>query len=245
MTSNTLIEVTNISKTYGQTIALGNSNLTVGEGELIALAGPSGSGKTTLLNLLSGWTKPTTGSVSIRGQDLKYLIPGKNLSELVGLIDQQYSIVPQLSVINNVLAGKLGQWGFFKSLFSLIHPLYREKVQSTLDGLGIGDKIDNKASHLSGGEQQRVAIARIIMQSPSVILADEPIASLDPARAKDIMDIIKNQLISKKQSLIISLHNTELIKHYCTRLIGLKGGNIVLDIQQPLITENTIKELYI
>ena len=151
------------------------------------------------------------------------------------MIDQQYSIVPELNVINNVLAGNLGNWSLLKSLVSLIYPLEREKVSLMLKDLGIEDKINNKAAHLSGGEQQRVSIARLLIQNPMVVLADEPVSSLDPTRAEDIMQLIKSKLVTENRSVIITLHNTKLIQNYCSRLIGIKEHSVVFDVSSDHI----------
>ena len=209
--SNNLIEVDGVTKYYGADPALKDVSFSVGRGEIIGIAGPSGSGKTTLLNMISGLSKPSAGSIKISDKDIGKLKPGKELAALVGMIDQQYSIVPELNVINNVLAGNLGNWSLLKSLVSLIYPLEREKVSLMLKDLGIEDKINNKAAHLSGGEQQRVSIARLLIQNPMVVLADEPVSSLDPTRAEDIMQLIKSKLVTENRSVIITLHNTCLL----------------------------------
>lgn len=241
---SSIIDVKNIGKSYGSTLALRAASFQIHGGEMIGIAGPSGSGKTTLLNMLSGLTKPSTGSITISGQDISQLRPGKQLSSLVGMIDQEYSLIPELNVINNVLAGKLGEWSLLKSLFSLIYPLQRPAVQHILEDLGIQDKIDTKTSHLSGGEQQRVSIARILIQNPTVVLADEPVASLDPNRAEDIMQLIKTKLVANNRSVIITLHNTYLIRKYCSRLIGIKHGSVLFDLASEQITEVALDELY-
>ena len=233
--SNNLIEVDGVTKYYGADPALKDVSFSVGRGEIIGIAGPSGSGKTTLLNMISGLSKPSAGSIKISDKDIGKLKPGKELAALVGMIDQQYSIVPELNVINNVLAGNLGNWSLLKSLVSLIYPLEREKVSLMLKDLGIEDKINNKAAHLSGGEQQRVSIARLLIQNPMVVLADEPVSSLDPTRAEDIMQLIKSKLVTENRSVIITLHNTKLIQNYCSRLIGIKEHSVVFDVSSDHI----------
>ena len=242
--SNNLIEVDGVTKYYGADPALKDVSFSVGRGEIIGIAGPSGSGKTTLLNMISGLSKPSAGSIKISDKDIGKLKPGKELAALVGMIDQQYSIVPELNVINNVLAGNLGNWSLLKSLVSLIYPLEREKVSLMLKDLGIEDKINNKAAHLSGGEQQRVSIARLLIQNPMVVLADEPVSSLDPTRAEDIMQLIKSKLVTENRSVIITLHNTKLIQNYCSRLIGIKEHSVVFDVSSDQINEEMLSELY-
>ena len=178
-----LIVARNVTKYYGPFKALDSVTFTAEPGELVAVAGPSGSGKTSLLHSLAGIIHPDSGEVLVDGNDLAALQSRKQRCSLVGIIHQQYDLVPQLSVIHNVLAGQLGHWGLFTSLLSLVWPRDRREAHDILLQLGIADKIYDKTSNLSGGEQQRVAIARMMIQSPQLVLADEPVASLDPSRA--------------------------------------------------------------
>ena len=242
--NSSLIDIRNVSKFYGNNIAIKNVSFTVSNGEMIGIAGASGSGKTTLLNMISGLSKPTSGSISIAGHEISTFKPGRDLATLVGMIDQQYSLIPELNVINNVLAGNLGRWNVLKSLISLIFPLERQTVKMLLEDLGIGEKIDDKARHLSGGEQQRVSIARLLLQNPMVVLADEPVASLDPNRAEDILQLIKSKLVTNNRSVLITLHNASLIQKYCSRVIGIKEHVIKFDVPSSEITESMLYELY-
>ena len=154
--------------------------------------GPSGSGKTTLLRVLAGALVPDEGpgAVVINGKSPAELKPGPELASLVGIVSQRFDLVPHLPVLHNVLAGRLGHWSLARSVLSLVWPLERRAAQQALARVGIADKINERPGHLSGGEQQRVAIARMMMQSPLVILADEPVASLDPARAEEVMELL-------------------------------------------------------
>ncbi|MGH2541158.1 MAG: phosphonate ABC transporter ATP-binding protein, partial [Ardenticatenaceae bacterium] len=179
-----LFQVESASKVYSAKVALAQVSLTINDGETVALVGPSGSGKTTLLHLLAGVIQPTEGHIALNGRFLSEMKPGRELSSLVGVIHQQFDLVPHLSVLNNVLAGRLGQWGMLKSLVSLVSPRDKHLAERALQRVGLSDKMYERASRLSGGEQQRVAIARLLVQDPRVIIADEPVSSLDPARAK-------------------------------------------------------------
>ena len=233
-----------ISKSYAQVTALTSLSLRIQPGEQVALVGPSGSGKTTLLYLLAGILQPDEGQLYIDNRSLSHLQPGRELSKLVGIIHQQYDLIPHLPVIHNVLAGRLGQWSLFRSLISLVWPQDRQVALSQLAKLGIADKAQERTSHLSGGEQQRVAIARVMVQSPSVVLADEPVASLDPARAEDTLRLLTELTTSAGKTLVTSLHSPYLIRKYCSRVIGLRQGQMVFDLPSSDVTEGVLDCLY-
>ena len=213
-------------------------------GERVAVAGPSGSGKSSLLNSLAGIIHPENGRVLVDGNDLAKLRSRNEMCRLVGIIHQQYDLVPQLPVIHNVLAGNLGRWGLFNSLLSLVWPRDRRQVQDILGELGIADKIDDLTSKLSGGEQQRVAIARMMIQSPQLVLADEPVASLDPARAEEGLKLITDLTIDSNKTLVITLHSPHLISAYCSRVIGLREGKLIFDLPTSEVDEHNFHQLY-
>lgn len=233
-----------VSKSYGRVQALAPLSFDVQPGERLALAGPSGSGKTTLLYLLSGIIQPDKGHLYVSGQPMSRLQPGRELSRLVGVVHQQYDLVPHLPVIHNVLAGRLGQWSLLRSLVSLVWPQDRHLAETALTKLGIADKAYERTSHLSGGEKQRVAIARIMVQSPSVVLADEPVASLDPARAEEMLRLLTDLTNSAGKTLIISLHSPYLIQKYCSRVVGLRNGQLAFDLPAAEVTEPLLDQLY-
>jgi phosphonate transport system ATP-binding protein len=163
---------------------------------------------------------------------------------LVGLVHQQYDLVPHLPVIHNVLAGRLGQWSLVHSILSLVWAQDRQLALDVLGQLGIADKINERTSHLSGGEQQRVAIARLMMQSPWLVLADEPVASLDPARAEEMLALLTGLAATGGQALIVSLHSPYLIRKYCSRVIGLNRGQLEFDAPTSPATEDLLERLY-
>ena len=173
-----------VGKSYGGAWALAPLDLEVVEGERLAVLGPSGSGKTTLLHLIGRVIQPEQGVVEVDGQPLRDLGPGKELAALVGVMHQQLDLVPHLSVVHNIMAGRLGFWSLWRSLASLVSPRDRHLAQVALDRVGIPDKLYERTAHLSGGEQQRVALARLLVQHPKVVLADEPVASLDPGPSR-------------------------------------------------------------
>ena len=186
-------------------------------GERVAILGPSGSGKTTLLHIMGGVIQPDQGSILINDRPLSSLRPGRELASLVGIIHQQFDLVPHLSVMHNVMAGRLGQWGTLRSLFSLVSPRERHLAVDALEKLGIADKLYERTSRLSGGEQQRVAMARLLVQTPKAILADEPVASLDPARAEDLLRLLTDIARESGKTLVTSLHSTQLVRTYFSR----------------------------
>ncbi|MCH8897780.1 MAG: ATP-binding cassette domain-containing protein [Chloroflexi bacterium] len=243
-----LVSAEGISKSYSQARALAPLSFDIQPGERVALAGPSGSGKTTLLYLLAGILQPDEGQLFIGNRSLALLQPGREMSQLVGIIHQQYDLVPQLPVIHNVLAGRLGQWSLWRSIISLFWPRDRLMAEFALDQLGIADKAQERTSHLSGGEQQRVAIARLMVQSPSLVLADEPVASLDPAQAEEMLRLLTNLTINNTsnagKTLIVSLHSPYLIQKYCSRVIGLRKGRMVFDLPASEVSESVLDDLY-
>ena len=239
-----LIEGHGIGKAFGALTAVAPLDIAIGAGERVALAGPSGSGKSTLLYVLAGLIAPDTGELFLNSQRASRLQPGRGLSEAVGLIQQQLDLVPQLPVVQNVLAGRLGQWGLLRSLVSLFSARERDAALVALSRLGIADKVDEPTSRLSGGEQQRVAIARLMLQKPRIILADEPVSSLDPARADEILRLLTGLAADTGGAMIASLHTPELIRDHFTRVIGLRQGVLQFDIPSRELTHSVLEALY-
>ena len=233
-----------VTMTYPRVTALRSINLTVHDGERVALVGPSGSGKTTLLNLLSGLIQPDEGSVAVAGRILSKRLPRRELASLVGIIHQQLDLVPQLPVVHNVLAGRFGQWGTLRSLVSMVWPQEYHLAFSALEQMGISDKIQERTAHLSGGEQQRVAIARAIVQSPRLVLADEPVSSVDPGRAQEILQLLVGLTEESGRALVASMHTPYLVQQFFSRAVGLKDGQIRFDIPARELTQSIQMDLY-
>ncbi|MEL6555017.1 MAG: ATP-binding cassette domain-containing protein [Cyanobacteria bacterium J06621_11] len=239
--------------------ALAEVNLGIAAGERVALVGPSGAGKSTLIGLCNGSLSPTAGDVSVLGKLLNQVTgrSRRHLQQQIGTVYQQHQLVDNLSVIHNVNAGQLGRWPLWKAVWSLIWPQQVEAAKRALDQLGLADKLYARTDRLSGGQQQRVALARVLLQDPDILLADEPVASVDPARAHDIMRLLCEVADSKiangnngkttkttTKTLLVSLHSVELAKRYCDRIVGLRQGHIVFDTPATAISNEQLTALY-
>ena len=233
-----------VEKSYPGVLALAPISLEIEQGERVAVLGPSGSGKTTLLHLMGGVIQPDRGTVLINGRLASEMSPGKELASLVGVIHQQFDLVPQLSVVHNVLAGRLGQWSTIRSLVSLVSPRERHLAAEALGKLGIAHKLHERTSRLSGGEQQRVAMARLFVQTPKAILADEPVASLDPARAEDLVRLLSDLVRESGKTLVASLHSVQLTRPHFSRGLGLRNGELQFDVPVGDLTDGMLEELY-
>jgi phosphonate transport system ATP-binding protein len=243
MSSKTMIEAKNITKHFERKIALSSLSFSIKQGELVALIGPSGAGKTTLLNSIAGLVPLKSGELLIDSQPLVNY-NRKKFAQKLGVIRQQFDLIGPLAVIHNVLAGKLSDWGLIKSLVSLLVPQEKEAALKALDRVGLGDKLYEITATLSGGEQQRVAMARLMVQNPEIILADEPVASLDPARADDVLSILTTIVSEEKQTLVASLHSVEYARKYFTRIISLKDGKIFFDLPTEKVSDELLNQLY-
>jgi phosphonate transport system ATP-binding protein len=244
MSSKTMIEAKKISKHFERKIALSSLSFSIKQGELVALIGPSGAGKTTLLNSIAGLLSLEDGELLIDSKPLKSYKRGKRFAKKIGVIRQQFDLIGPLAVIHNVLAGKLSEWSLFKSLFSLLVPQDKESALTALERVGLKNKLYEITATLSGGEQQRVAMARLMVQNPEIILADEPVASLDPARADDVLSMLTKIVTEKNQTLLASLHSVEYAKKYFKRIIALKNGEIYFDLPTEEVTYEKLNELY-
>jgi phosphonate transport system ATP-binding protein len=234
----------NVTKAYPRTVALSSVSLVIEKGEKVAIVGPSGAGKTTLLHLFGGVIQPDRGRIWIHGRLLSALSPGRELASLVGIIHQQFDLVPHLLVAHNVLAGRLGHWTLLRSLVSLISPRDRHLAMEALNKVGIADKAHERTSRLSGGEQQRVAVARLLVQNPSIILADEPVASVDPARAEDLLRLISDVVRDTDKTLVASLHTPDMVRKYFSRVVGVRNGDLQFDVPVGEMTEGMLERLY-
>lgn len=233
---------------FGGTQVLHEVDLDVAAGERIALVGPSGAGKTTLLRVLNGVVQPTEGHGLMDGTDLAQLRPGalRSWRARVGFVPQDHALVPNLRVIQNVVSGRLGRRGFWSAARSLTFPARAdlEDALSLLDRVGIGEKLYARTDTLSGGQQQRVAIARALFQQPDALLADEPVASVDPARARDLIRLLTELAEERGLTLIASLHDLSLAREFFPRVIGLRAGCKVADGAPQTLKPADVEALY-
>ncbi|MEE9128155.1 MAG: phosphonate ABC transporter ATP-binding protein [Planctomycetota bacterium] len=233
---------------YNGKPALQNVDLTIQPGEAVAFVGPSGAGKTTLLRLLNGSIRPSAGRVHVDGKDLANVSNRelRGLRSRIGFVHQHLDMVPNLRVSHNVLAGRLGEQSLLASLKSMLFASRAEvaKVHAILQRVGIPEKLFERTDQLSRGQRQRVAIARALYQEPNTILADEPVASLDPTRGKDVLQLLARISREESMTLVMSLHDLTLAREVFDRLIGLRQGRVVFDQPTPQISEKEFQALY-
>lgn len=243
---NPIFEVENVTKKFNNSVALEEINLQIFPGEKVALVGSSGAGKSTLINLLNGTVHPNNGEVWVLGRNLARLKPYciRQLQRQIGTIYQQFHLVDNLQVIHNVNAGHLGRWSFWQAAVSLLFPMDVKTAVRALQRVGIAEKVYQRCDRLSGGQQQRVAIARVLVQDPIVILADEPIASLDPELSREIMQLLGQMCEELGKTLVVSLHDLEMARRYCGRIVGLREGRVLFDCAAEAVSLEMVNELY-
>ena len=244
---NPAVRITDLGMVYpGGVRALESVNLEVGEGEFLAILGLSGSGKSTLLRCINRLIDPTEGKVSIFDQEITALSGGelRRLRRQVAMIFQQFNLVRRQTVLTNVLSGSLGRSRLLPSLVLSFAQSERDRAAQNLERVGLGDRAGSRADALSGGQQQRVAVARALMQEPRLILADEPVASLDPALRHSVMRHIEALNREEGLTVICSLHDIDLVERYATRLVALRDGHVVWEGMPGDFDRSTFKEIY-
>ncbi len=243
-----VFEVRDLKLSLGGHEILKGMTFTVNPGERIAFLGPSGAGKTSLLRVLAGNHQPTSGHVHTLGTCLSELKPAgiRRIRAHMGFVHQDLALVPNLRVLQNVLAGRLGRQKVFAALRSLMWPGKTEvcRVFELLEELGIGDKLYERTLSLSGGEQQRVALARALYQDPQALLADEPVSAVDPARSRDLIELMSRVAQDRELPFLVSLHNPDLAREFFPRLVGLREGSIAFDLPTEQVTDDLLEELY-
>lgn len=244
---NSLLSFQKVSKQYPNGVkALQNINLDIQAGEFISVIGPSGSGKSTLIRTINKLTQVSQGDILLDGENIVHQ-SGSALKRSrckVGMIFQNYNLVHRLSVLQNVLHGRLGYMSGLKGMLGLYQEDDKEKALALLEELGIEEFCYNRAGNLSGGQKQRVGIARALMQTPKILLCDEPIASLDPSSARKIMDILHAMTQEHKLATIVNLHQVDVAKKYSTRIIGLRKGVIVFDGTPEQLDAEQLSHIY-
>ncbi|WP_242338599.1 MULTISPECIES: LysR substrate-binding domain-containing protein [Anaeromyxobacter] len=238
------LALTGAGKRYGRRDALLPLSLAIREGERVAVVGPSGAGKSTLLRLLATSLAPSCGAVELFGRDVAGLAPRalRAVRARIGTVHQQLHLVPQASVMQNVVAGRLGRMSLARALAALVSRAEAERVRAVLAEVGIAERLHERVDRLSGGEQQRVAIARALYQDPEIVIADEPVASVDPARAVEIAALLGRAFAGR--TLVVSTHRLEPLLPIVTRVVGLRDGAVAFDAPVAALTLDDLSRLY-
>ncbi|MEQ6902707.1 ATP-binding cassette domain-containing protein [Nocardioides sp. YIM 152588] len=238
------IRLRDVARSYGRHLALAGIDLEVRAGERVAILGASGAGKSTLLALMGGSLAPTSGTVELFGQDITRLAgsPRRRLQRRIGTVSQRLTLVEQVRVLHNVNAGRLAEWSTGRALGSLLWPRGLDEVRDALDRVDLGWALHERTERLSGGERQRVAIARLLVQCPELVLADEPVSSLDPVGAAHVLGLIGDPGLAR--TLVVSLHQPLLAQEHCTRAVGLREGMVVFDVPVAELEQQRLHDLY-
>jgi phosphonate transport system ATP-binding protein len=242
-----MLEIQDVAKVYDDgTMGLDGVSFTVAEGEFLVIIGLSGSGKSTLLRCINRLIEPTSGRIVWDGVDITAAAPAelRRIRREIGMIFQQFNLVKRSSVLRNTLSGRLGYVGTMPSILGRWSAEDRAAAMANLELVGIADKARKRADELSGGQQQRVGIARALMQEPRLLLADEPVASLDPATSHGVLDYIRMLNQERGVTVLCSLHFLSLAREYGTRIIALKDGRMVFDGHPRDIDEVRFREIY-
>ena len=242
--SNPTVELAGAGRTFGRFEALRGVGFSVRAGERVVVIGPSGAGKSTLLRLVNTSLAPTEGSVRVLGDEPGRLSPRRlrALRARIGTVYQQLLLVPQASVLENVLMGRLGTRSALAVALAPLRARERERVRVVLDRVGIAEKLEERLDRLSGGEQQRVAVARVLYQEPEVIVADEPFASVDPRRSAEIIGLLVR--VAEGRTLLLSTHQLEPALPHFPRVVGLRAGRVVFDKPRESVSPEDLALLY-
>ena len=242
-----MLKVEHLNKVYPNgTVALKDVSFQVDDGEFLAVIGLSGSGKSTLLRCINRLIEPTSGKIIWNDVDVTAL-PASEMRQVrrqIGMVFQQFNLVKRSSVLTNVLSGRLGYVSAYQSLFNYFSPADYKRAMDNLEQLGLADKAYVRADSLSGGQQQRVGIARALMQEPKLVLADEPVASLDPVLAHSILKYLEHMNKELKITVLCSLHFLDLVHRYATHAIALKDGELVFQGLPKEIDDAQFKAIY-
>ena len=242
-----MLHLQGLSKTYktGDT-ALSDVTLTVPKGQIMGLIGPSGAGKSTLIRCINRLVEPTSGKVLLGDTDLVRLGKGdlRRQRRRIGMIFQEYALVERLTVMENVLSGRLGYVPFWRSFLRRYPPSDIERAYRLLDRVGLMEHADKRADALSGGQRQRVGIARALAQEPELLLVDEPTASLDPKTSRQIMRLLTEICTENNLPAIVNIHDVPLAQQFMQRIVGLRAGRVVFDGPPDQLTEAALTEIY-
>jgi phosphonate transport system ATP-binding protein len=251
--SSPVVRLVGAGRLFGAAPAVAGVDLSISAGERVAVLGASGAGKTTLLSLINGSLPATSGAVEVFGSDLAGLgqLQLRSVQRRIGTISQRLDLVDQVRVLHNVNAGRLGQWGTARALLSLAWPRPDATAMSALERVGLSWAVHERTERLSGGERQRVAIARMLVQNADLVIADEPVSSLDPARTAAMLGLLcptapeaTATAAEPRKTAVVSLHQPELAREHCTRAIGLQNGRVIFDVPTERLSDAALDELY-
>lgn len=241
-----MLKLQKLTKTFGDKTAVDKVSFTVGRPMMIGIIGRSGAGKSTVLRMLNRLSDASSGSIVFEGQDITHLkgAARRSWQSRCAMIFQQFNLVPRMDVVSNVLHGTLNRRSTLATMFNLYPQADIFKAIEILDRLGIAEQAPKRAAALSGGQQQRVAIARALMQDPAIILADEPIASLDPMNAQIVMQALRRIHEEDGRMVIANLHTLDTARRYCDRVIGMRDGRVVFDGSPEQLTTGVARDIY-
>ncbi|HKL04763.1 MAG TPA: phosphonate ABC transporter ATP-binding protein [Roseovarius sp.] len=241
-----MLHITSLTKRFGDKSAVDNATFKVEKPAMIGIIGRSGAGKSTLLRMLNRLSDASEGSITFEGAEITTLrgAARREWQSRCAMIFQQFNLVPRMDVVSNVLHGTLNSRSTLATMFNLYPTSDIHKAIEILDRLGIASEAPKRAQSLSGGQQQRVAIARALMQDPDMILADEPIASLDPMNAQIVMESLRRIHEEDGRMVIANLHTLDTARRYCDRVIGMRDGRIVFDGTPEQLTTGVARDIY-
>ena len=241
-----MLSISGLTKQFGDKIAVDAANIQIDEPAMIGIIGRSGAGKSTLLRMLNRLSDASTGEILFQGEDVTAMrgAARRQWQSRCAMIFQQFNLVPRMDVVSNVLHGTLNRRSTLATMFNLYPQSDIHKAIDILDRLGIAEQAPKRAEALSGGQQQRVAIARALMQDPAIILADEPIASLDPMNAQVVMQSLRDIHEEDGRMVIANLHTLDTARRYCDLVIGMRDGRIVFDGTPAQLTTGVARDIY-
>ncbi|WP_282091547.1 phosphonate ABC transporter ATP-binding protein [Epibacterium ulvae] len=241
-----MLQIQKLTKRFGDKLAVDTANLMIDKPCMIGIIGRSGAGKSTLLRMVNRLAAPTDGAILFEGRDVTALSGHQKRmwQSQCAMIFQQFNLVPRMDVVSNVLHGTLNRRSTLSTLFNLYPADDIHRAIDILERLGIAEHAPKRAEALSGGQQQRVAIARALMQDPKIILADEPIASLDPMNAQTVMQALRRIHEEDGRTVIANLHTLDTARRYCDRVVGMRDGRIVFDGLPEQLTTGVAREIY-